>query len=163
MPSAAVKLTEADWLNIEREACKRSLAEFVRCGWSSIEAAEYEHGWHIDAICEHLEAISRGDIKRLLITVPPGTMKSLLTAVFWPAWELGPLGRPHTRILAASHAQELATRDNRKCRLLIQSEWYQRLWGDQVKIVSDQNQKQKFETLQGGFRQATARRWLSPL
>jgi predicted phage terminase large subunit-like protein len=157
MPAASLTLTKADWQAIEREACRRSLAEFVRCAWHVVEPGQpYVHGWHIDAIAEHLEAISRGEITRLLINVPPGTMKSLMTAVFWPAWEMGPQGRPHTRIVAASHSETLAIRDNRRCRNLIKSDWYQELWGDAVQLVSDQNEKKKFETTATGFRQAIA-------
>jgi predicted phage terminase large subunit-like protein len=154
---AALNLTRADWQVIEREACKRSLAEFVKCAWHVVEPGQpYVHGWHIDAIAEHLEAITHGDITRLLINVPPGTMKSLLTAVFWPAWEMGPRGMPHMRIVAASHSETLAIRDNRRCRNLITSEWYQSLWGETVQLSGDQNEKKKFETTATGFRQAIA-------
>src|SRR5690606_22744922 len=97
--SQAVILSKADLLAIEREACKRSLATFVREAWDVLEpGTPYVHGWHVEAICEHLEAVTRGEINRLLINVPPGTMKSTLTSVFWPAWEWGPAGMPHKRI-----------------------------------------------------------------
>lgn len=76
----------------EREAERRRLAEnretirnrcktldgFVREAWHVLEPSNpFIHGWHVDAICEHLEAITLGDINRLLINVPPGTMKAL--------------------------------------------------------------------------------------
>jgi hypothetical protein len=48
---------------------------------------QYVHGWHIDAICEHLEAVSLGQIFNLLINMPPRHMKSLLVSVFWPTWQ----------------------------------------------------------------------------
>jgi predicted phage terminase large subunit-like protein len=155
--SAALPLTAGDWLQIEREACRRSLAEFVRCAWHVVEPGQpYVHGWHIDAICDHLEAVTNGQISRLLINVPPGMMKSLLTAVFWPAWEWGPRGLPHHRILATSHKSDLAVRDNLKCRRLVQSQWYQSLWGNTVKLTGDQNAKTKFENTATGFRDAMA-------
>lgn len=151
---AALKLTPADWLAIEREACKRSLATFVQQAWHVIEPGQpYVHGWHIDAVAEHLEAVTDGQITRLYIAVPPGTMKSLLASVFWPAWQWGPKGQAHKRIIATSHAEGLAIRDNLRCRRLIESDWYRSLWPE-VRLTGDQNEKKKFENTATGFRQA---------
>src|SRR5260370_24530238 len=87
-----------------RERCS-SLVGFVREAWHVLEPnSAYTHGWHIDAICAHLEAITAGRLNRLLINVPPGMMKSLLVSVFWPAWECGPRGRACLPYLASSYA-----------------------------------------------------------
>ena len=102
----------------------------------------------------HLEAVTAGKIKRLLMNVPPGSMKSLLTGVIWPAWEWGPRAMPAIRVLATAHKQDLAVRDNMKCRRLIQSEWFQRLWP--LQLTGDQNSKLKFENAATGFREAMA-------
>lgn len=148
-----VRLNQADWIAIEREACKRSLATFVKEAWHVVEPAQpYIHGWHIDAIAEHLEAVSKGEITRLLINVPPGTMKSLLTSVFWPAWTWGPRDEQSHRVMATSHSERLAVRDNLRCRRLIQSDWYQARWP--VRLTTDQNAKTKFENDRTGFREA---------
>jgi len=153
--SASIRLTEADFIEIERYACRQSLATFVRLAWHVVEPAQpYIHGWHIDAVCAHLEAVTRGDINRLLINIPPGTMKSLLVGVFWPAWEWGAMGLPATRFVAASHSQEFAVRDTLKMRRLVASEWYQTRWP--VELTKDQNEKTKFENASTGFRQAMA-------
>lgn len=149
----ALNLTEADWLDIEREACSRSLVEFTRRAWHVLEpSTPYVHGWHMDAIAEHLEAITSGQITRLLINVPPGTMKSMSCAVFWPAWEWGPRKMPSMRFIGASHEENLAIRDNVKMRRLIQSPWYQQLWP--TKFAGDQNAKTHFENDRTGWRQA---------
>ena len=141
--------------NIERELCRRSLAFFVKQAWHVIEPAQpYTHGWVIDAICMHLEAVSDGRIKRLLINVPPGTMKSLLANVFWPAWEWGPGGQPGHRFVNASHEQNLALRDARKMRELVSSDWYQSRWP--IELTHDQNQKRYFQNEKTGFRMASA-------
>src|SRR5690554_611877 len=148
-------LTRADVLAIEREACRRSLATFVREAWHVLEPGQpYIHGWHVDAICEHLEAITYGDLNRLLINIPPGTMKSTLTSVFWPAWEWGPKGMPYKRMIGASHEQGLAVRDTRKMRNLITSPWFQERWP--IALTSDQNQKTFYENDATGWRQACA-------
>lgn len=139
----------------EREVCAASLATFARLAWPILEpAAELKWGWALDAICEHLEAVSSGEIRRLLMNVPPGSMKSLLTGVIWPAWEWGPGGNQSLRFLGTAHKQDLAVRDNTKCRRLVQSRWYQRLWP--VHLVGDQNSKLKFENSATGFREAMA-------
>src|SRR5882762_3782898 len=105
------------------------LVDFVRAAWPIVEGNnEYRHNWHIDAICEHLEAVSNGKIKNLLINIPPGCMKSLITAVFWPAWEW--TRNPAMRFLSAAYEGGLSTRDAVKTRTLIESDWYQKLWGD---------------------------------
>src|SRR4051812_9289720 len=70
--------------NAIRKRCK-TLSGFVREAWHVLEpVAVYVHSWHIDAICDHLEAVTRGEINRLLINVPPGSMKSMLVSVLWP-------------------------------------------------------------------------------
>jgi predicted phage terminase large subunit-like protein len=148
-----VDLGEEDWLAIEREACKRSLVTFIKRAWHVLEPGQpYRHGWHMDAMGEHLEAVTSGQITRLLINVPPGTMKSMSVSVFWPAWEWGPKGMPHLRFIGASHEESLATRDNMKMRHLVQSEWYQRLWP--TPFMGDQNQKTYFQNTKTGWRQS---------
>jgi hypothetical protein len=152
MPEA-LSLTNEDWLQIDRELAGRSLAEFVQMAWPVLEPNQpYTHGWHIDAVCEHLEAITREEINRLLINIPPGTMKSMLVSVFWPAWEWGPMGMPSMRFIGASHEEGLATRDARKMRNLVTSDWYQERWP--ITFTGDQNQKKYFENVETGWRQA---------
>lgn len=142
-------------IQIDKALASKSFASFVKMAWHVLEpGAQLKWGWSLDAICDHLSAVSRGDIKRLLINVPPGCMKSLLTGVFWPAWEWGPGYKPSKRYLSTAHKQDLAVRDNLKCRRLIQSEWYQARWP--VILTSDQNAKTKFENSHTGFREAMA-------
>ena len=148
-------LTRADRIAIERELCRRSLADFAKLAWHILEpSTPLRWGWALDAICAHLEAVTRGDIPRLLMNVPPGTMKSLLTGVIWPAWEWGPAGMPEKRFISTAHKQDLAIRDNLKCRRLIQSEWFQERWP--AALASDNNAKLRFENDRTGFREAMA-------
>ena len=148
-------LTKADLDAVERELCRRSLAEFAKRAWRVLEpAAELKWGWALDAICLHLEAVTDGRITRLLMNVPPGSMKSLLTGVIWPAWEWGPKGMPEMRFVGTAHEETLAIRDSRRCRDLIKSEWYQSLWP--VKLASDLDGKREFGNTSKGVRQARA-------
>lgn len=149
----ALSLNDADVIAAEREYCSRRLVNFIKRAWPELEPGRpYVHGRHMDALCEHLEAVTSGQIKRLLINIPPGTMKSLSTNVFWPAWEWGPKGMPSIRFIGASHEESLATRDNMKMRRLVQSEWYQRLWP--MAMQGDQNAKTYFENDKTGWRQS---------
>ena len=155
---------KATLFNIEKRRCELSLANFIKKAWHVCEPGQpYVHNWHIDMICAHLEAITAGHIledgtlyNRLLINVIPGAMKSMICNVFWPSWEWGPKNMPHMRYICAAHQQGLAIRDSTKMRRLVTSEWYQKHWGDRVKLTGDQNAKTKFETTATGFREAMA-------
>jgi len=116
---------EADGI---RERCGR-LAGFVREAWRVLEPVDnYAHGWHIDCICEHLEAVTAGQINRIVFNVPTGTMKSLLVSVFHLAWEWGPKNLTHMREISTSHSEKFVKRDCRRTRDLVASTWYQALW-----------------------------------
>jgi predicted phage terminase large subunit-like protein len=139
----------------EANASGVSLSTFIKAAWHVLEPGRsYSHGYHIDALSDHLGAITNGELTRLAISVPPGTMKSLTVGVFWPAWEWGPKNLPHIRSIAASYKESLAKRDNIKTRRLIQSEWFQQRWGQQFNMMGDQNSTLKFENDKSGFRAA---------
>lgn len=142
-------------LAIEGTLLSESLADFAKACWHVLEpATELKWDWPLDAICQHLEAVTSGEINRLLINVPPGCMKSLLVSVIWPAWEWTHPELRHYRYIGTSHSMGVATRDNLKCRRLIQSKWYQDRWP--IVLTSDQNAKTKFENADTGFREAMA-------
>lgn len=149
----SINLTNQDLINAEQELCKRSLSAFARRAWHVLEpTTELKWGWALDAICLHLEHVTSGDITRLLMNVPPGSMKSLLTSVIWPAWEWGPKGMPEMRFVGTAHEEGLAIRDSRRCRDLIKSEWYQELWP--IELKSDLDGKREFGNTSMGVRQA---------
>lgn len=111
------------------------LKKFVRYFWHVLEPeTPLVDGWTLDAVCDHLEAITYGELRHVLINVPPGFMKSLLVDVFWPAWEWGPMKMPHLRYVAFSYASGLTERDNGKFRDLLMSHAYQELYGDVFRL-----------------------------
>lgn len=150
--------------------CSRDLRVLVREAWPILEPTRpFVSSWHIDCVAEHLTAVSAGEIPRLLLNQPPGTTKSSLVAVLWPAWEW--LLHPEVRWIFASYAQTFAFRDSRKMRTLIQSRGgradgnlFQRrgyqgvlgLLGQGWGLTSDQNAKGRYDTTAMGMRLATS-------
>jgi predicted phage terminase large subunit-like protein len=131
-----------DELELRRERKKQSrpggLIDFVRKFWNILEPeTKLVEGWVLYAICEHLEAVTLGKITRLLINVPPGSMKSLMVNVFWPAWEWGPMGMAHLRYVSFSYSSGLTERDNTKFRKLVMHDKYRELWGDQFNLEKE--------------------------
>ena len=139
------------------------LLSFVRYFWHILEpGTKFVDGWALEAVCEHLEAVTFGEITKLLINVPPGFMKSLLTDVFWPAWEWGPMELAHLRYVAFSYSSSLTERDNLKFKDLITSPEYQELYGasaakedDQLVIVRKTGEK-KVSNWKHGWKLATS-------
>src|SRR5271166_2573080 len=117
---------------------ERGLYRFIQLMWGIVEPeTPFVGGWALEGWCEHLEAVTRGDITRLLGNVPPGYSKSLATACFWPAWEWGPMGRPSLRYLCAAYGSHLTTRDNRRFRSIVTHPAYQELWGDRFSLIGE--------------------------
>ncbi len=132
-----------------------SLHDFTAQAWPIIEpTTTFVDGWHIGAICEHLEAMTAGEILDLIINMPPRHMKSIACSVMWPAWVW--TFKPSFRWLYSSYSQDLSTRDSLKTRRLIQSAWYQERWGAAFRLTTDQNVKSRYENNKTGYRIATS-------
>jgi len=141
------------------ELIRRDYALFVRYLWDVIEpGTPLTWNWHIDVVCEALGKVAEGEITKLVICIPPGSMKSTLVSAMYDPWIW--LTRPEERTLTASYDASLAIRDNVKARRIVDSEKYQELiqlltevgrpaW----KFSDDQNQKTFYENSRGGFKQ----------
>lgn len=142
---------------LDKFESEQSLKGFIKAAWHVVEPGRpFSDGWHIDAVCEHLEAVTSGEIDRLLINIPPGFMKSLTCNVLWPAWEWGPKNLPYNRYVSGAYSESLTVRDNRRTRMLIRDPWYQDLWGDRFKVMADEDSKIKFSNNYKGFKMATS-------
>ncbi len=138
---------------VRAELAKRYLLEFVKQAWEIIEpASPFMEGWHHSAICEHLEAVTSGQIKKLVISVPPEHSKSTIVAKCWPAWVW--ITQPSFDWLFSSYSAQRSVGDSVECRRIIDSHWYRRNWGDIFKLTGDQNQKTRFQNSKGGQRLA---------
>lgn len=137
------------------EKASKRLRDFVPVAWSTVEpATAFVPGWHIDAICEYLEAVTNGQIQDLIINMPPRHMKSLLVSVFWPAWEW--TRKPSTRWLYSSYAESLSLLHSLSCRRVIEAPWYRQAFGSMFTLRSDLNTQKKFENNRSGYRMATS-------
>lgn len=135
--------------------CEKSLYKFTETMWEFVEPANpFVGNWHLGAIAEHLEAVTNGEITRLLINVPPGMMKSLMTDVFWPAWEW--IRAPHMRYIATSYSAGLTERDNMRFRQVITSDLYQAMWGDKFGFSRDSFNITKIGNNKTGWKIATS-------
>ena len=142
-------------IDIQAERYKRSFALFAREAWHIIEPGKaFVGGWHLDAIAEHLQAVLEGDIKRLLVNMPPRHGKSSFISTLIHPWSW--LHNPSLRWLCASYALNLATRDNLKCRRILKSPWWQDRYGNLFTLTKDQDAKMKFENDKSGYRQCTS-------
>lgn len=138
-----------------------SLYHFLQSAWTYMDPAPWVDGWPIEAVAEHLQGVCDGDIKRLIINIPPRMGKSSLTSVAFPAWvwaqpRNSPTSGPGAQFLYASYAEKLSIRDSIKCRRLITSDWYQYYWGNRYSLRPDQNAARRFGNNQGGERLITA-------
>lgn len=145
---------------IEREKARRHLRNFVQLFWSVIEpGTELVWGWPLDAVCDHLEAVSRGEIRDLVINIPPRHLKSTIVSVMWPAWEW--LHDPGVRYLTGSYDKQLAVRDAVRSRRIIGSPLYLELNMDEMgaqrfRLAGDQNVKSRYENNKTGHRICTS-------
>lgn len=145
----------------ERAFYEGNLYEFVRAAWSSIESSKFQDSWALEALCEHLQAVTRGDIKRLLINFPPRCGKSNITTICWPAWVWAQstesfVSGPGVQFLCASYNHSLSLKHSNSSRRLLTSPFFQHYWGDRFKFMADQNSKSQYDTDKGGTRITTS-------
>ena len=140
---------------VDREIGMRgSLMDFVQLAWPLVVPhSPFVDGWHLHEIAHHLEACDAGEIRRLIINVPPGMSKSSLVSVFWPmrSW----IRQPERAFLRGSFDQGLGERDAQFCGEMFESEWWKDRWGDRFEIPGDWG-KSNFVNDRGGRMVATA-------
>ena len=144
---SAIDLDELLKELLAREEAMESLAGYI----------EYVSGLkpprHIRFICEKLEAVARGEIKRLMISLPPGHAKSFTASQHFPAWYLSKF--PDKNIICAAHTQELSDSFGLKIRNIIKSDEHRKIFPD-AGISTDKTAAGEWMTLQGGSYKATA-------
>lgn len=139
-------------LAIKAELGRRSFHSFfVDFAWPALlPEVPYKDNWHIHAICEHLEALKRGQIRKLVINMPFRQLKSTIVSQAFMAWDW--IDDPHLQYMTASYAKDLSTRDAVASRRIVESPLYQACFGHKFKMTSDQNVKTRYENDKGGSR-----------
>lgn len=149
---------------VDAAECEEDLYTYYKRSWAAYEPAAFQGGWHLEAIADHLMAVSDGSIRRLAISVPPRHSKTAMTSIAWPTWTWAqkknsafPLYGPGVQFLCVSYGTDKATEDAVTARRLIGSEWFQERWGEKseskrVLIAKDRDNQGRYDTTKGGSR-----------
>jgi len=152
IPSLEVIRAERQRRRIER--ARESFRDFIRLAWAQVDPHTLVDGWYLDALAEHFQAVSAGQIRQLVVNIPPRFAKSTIGSVLWPAWDW--LQDPSRGWLTASHSHNLAIRDAVKARRLIESPWYREAFGVGWALQADQNAKGRYDNTEKGYRLVTS-------
>jgi predicted phage terminase large subunit-like protein len=172
----------SELLALHRAVLECNLHAFMREAWPAINpGSQYEDGWFIECVADHLTAVANGELRNLLINIPPRMGKSLAVNVFFPAWVWSQEAAidsdgafnaenpftvaehqfrgPGVKFGCISYDQSLSNQHSQTCRQLIESPWFEERWGSRVgrvQLREDENRIQKFSNTAGGERLALA-------
>ena len=144
-----------------KKRCEDSLYEFVKNSWSAVDKSPFVGSWALEGLCLHLEAVTHGRIRRLVVNFPPRCAKTTIVSIMWPVWcwlqhKRTTTSGPTVGFLTASYNQDLSCKHASKMRQLIESRWFQRHWPGAIRMREDQNSKSDFANKEGGYRQSTS-------
>lgn len=140
-----------------RRSGSKSFASFIQQGWQYVAQVEpLVWSWHMEALALHGEAVARGEINWLAVSIPPGHSKSVIWMVLWPAWIW--TWWPKCQFLFGSYSGQYVTRDGRRCRELMSSDWYRETYCRPGKwhLREDYGSTDNFSNTAGGVRFATS-------
>lgn len=144
---------------VEAEICRKSFFEFLKAFWGEVVAEEPIYNWHVEYLCQELQKVGESIVQKrikeydVLINIPPGTTKSTVSTIAFPAWLWT---RDQTiRIISNSYSSDISTEHSVKSRDIIMSEKYMRMFPE-VRIRKDKAGKQSYDTTKGGARYSTS-------
>ena len=133
---------------------RTDLPSFIEsCFHTLLPTVEFKTNWHIEAIAYQLEQVRRGKIKRLIINLPPRSLKSIICSVAFPAFILG--HDPSARVIAVSYGSDLATKLSNDFRAILQSPRYREIFPHTV-VSRTKNTDSEVTTTRNGLRIATS-------
>jgi hypothetical protein len=136
---------------------RSDLKTFIHRTFQTVAPAQtFQRNWHIDAMAWHLQRCVSGEIKRLLITLPPRGLKSICASVAFPAWVLG--CDPSQRIICASYSADLASKHAQDCRTVMGSAWYRSIF-PATRISRDKHAEMNFRDDPPGLPLLDVSRW----
>lgn len=131
---------------------RQDLATFIHRSFLQLDPqSNFSWNWHLDLLVDRLTQVYEGKNNRLIINVPPRSLKSITASVAFPAWVLGKA--QSTRLICVSYGQELAAKMARDCQSLMLTPWYQRAFAARL---SGRSATADFETQAKGGRMATS-------
>ena len=146
--STEAKIAKLQQLVLQvKEIERRSEARNSLLGYAQMQMEDYKTPPHIKLLASKLEAVERGDIRRLAIFMPPRHGKSILTSEFFPAWYMG--RNPDKFIICSTYAQDLADDFGRKVRNQLQDKQYEDLFPN-AHLSTDSASVRRFHTSRGG-------------
>ena len=131
----------------ERVECKTDLLAFTKASFAAINGSEFIENWHHVRICEALERVVIGDIRRLIINMPPRYSKTELAVINFIAWSMGIF--PDSEFIHASYSKRLATNNTWRARAVVESEIYREIFG-KLSLREDSKAKDEWKTTNGG-------------
>ena len=156
-PTTELPLPELSraWRPLLAEALANDLPGFVRAAWPIlVPGRKLVWSWHYDYLCEHLVLVKRRALRRLIINIPPRTLKTILVTILFPIWVW--LTEPRHDFLTASYSRDLSSEHAMKRRNLMQSTWFRRLWGDRFQLSGGRNRVEQYMNDRGGQMIATS-------
>jgi predicted phage terminase large subunit-like protein len=147
--------TQLNKKTLTTELCKSDYFSFLQIMWHTIVKEELKYNWHIEYLCDELQLITERVIARkpklydLLITIPPGTLKSTLATIFLHPWAW--TKDPSLKFISASYSADLALYHAVKSRDMIRNPLYKNYFHD-IELKDDQDVKSNYENLYGGSR-----------
>lgn len=131
------------------------LVGFAKAAWSILmPGRELNWSWHLDYLCEYLMLVKQRKVTRLIINVPPRTLKSTLVTVIFPVWTW--ITEPGHQFMTASYTLDLSTEHSMKRRHLLRSRWFRKSWGDQFELSRSRNRIEHFTNNRGGHMISTS-------
>ena len=147
-------MSKVDRAAVFNAALRTELACFIEQAFATVNpGSRYQHNWHINAIAYQLERVARGEVTRLIITMPPRSLKSIAASVSFPAWLLG--RDPRKRVLAVSYAEGLSEKLALDCLKVIEAPWYKTCF-PASRLSRSRGARSDFETTRGGGRFSTS-------
>lgn len=145
-------------VSFEQRLLPKHFYMFVRTAWPHVYGDKFVDGWHIAALCYHLQALWEGELyvedgrkaDTLVANLPPGCGKSRITSCLFPAWLW--TRKPEAGEWFSSFGQKLCDRDSIDTRRLIMSDWFQKRWGHLFQFMEDANTMRSYRNSAGGWR-----------
>jgi predicted phage terminase large subunit-like protein len=146
-------MAKASKARVLRALLRRDFPAFVRKVFATLESGQaFVPNWHLDAIAYQLERVRRGEIRRLIINMPPRSLKSVTASVAFPAFVLG--HDPTRRIICVSYSGDLAKKHANDFRATVEAPWYRDLFP--IMRIGQKDSETEVELTARGFRLATS-------